>query len=80
MNDWLNLVLLIERKLQSGNCSIQIGKILLKQQFWGDAARVLENGIAKGNLDDLQEASDLLKKCHGMMCESCKPHTALEII
>jgi hypothetical protein len=70
MYDWLNLVVFLEKKLQSGNCSIQIGKILLKQQFWGDAARALENGIAKGNLDDLSEASALLKKCNGMMCET----------
>ena len=70
MYGWLNLVVFIEKKLQSGNCSIQIGKILLKQQFWGDAAKALENGIAKGNLDDLSEASALLKKCHGMMCET----------
>ena len=80
MNNWLNLVVFIEKKMQSGNCSIQIGKILLAQQLWGDAAKALENGIAKGNLHDLHEASALLTTCHGMMCESCKPHTALEII
>ena len=80
MNDWLNLVVFIEKKMQSGNCSIQIGKILLAQQLWGDAARALENGIAKGNLHDLHEATVLLRTCNDMMCESWKPRTALEII
>lgn len=70
MNDWLNFVVFLEKKLQSGNCSIQIGKILMKQQSWGDAARALSNGIAKGNLEDPGEASTLLKKCHDLMSGS----------
>ena len=67
MSDWLNFAVLLEKKLQSGNCSIQIGKILLEQHSWGDAARALNNGIAKGNLEDPNEASALLMTCHGMM-------------
>ena len=70
LNDWLNFVVFLEKKLQSGNCSIQIGKIFLEQQSWSDAARALNNGIAKGNLDDSNEASALLKKCHSMMSDS----------
>jgi hypothetical protein len=70
MNDCLNFAMLLEKKLQSGNCSIQIGKILLEQQSWSDAARALNKGIAKGSLDDSDEASALLKKCQGMMRNS----------
>jgi len=67
MNDWLNLVVFLEKKMQSGNCSIQIGRILLDQQSWSDAARALNNGIMKGNLEDPDEASALLEKCNAMM-------------
>ncbi|MEH6592328.1 MAG: hypothetical protein V7746_18835 [Halioglobus sp.] len=72
MSDWLNFVVFVEKKMQSGNCSIQIGKILLEQQSWSEAARALNNGIAKGNLEDSSEASVLLKKCQGMMSISGK--------
>ena len=70
MENCLNLVALVEKKLKSGNCSIQIGKILLDQQSWGLAAKALNNGIAKGGLDDCDEASTLLLKCNNMMADA----------
>lgn len=72
MNDWLNFAVFLERKLQSGNCSIQIGKILLEQHSWSDAAKALNKGIAKGNLEDSSEASALLRKCQSMMSNSVR--------
>ena len=70
MDNCLNLVVFVEKKLESGNCSIQIAKILLDQQCWGLAAKALNNGIAKGGLDDTEEASTLLLKCNNMMAEA----------
>ena len=72
MNDSLNFLVFLEKKMQSGNCSIQIGKILLARQSWGEAARALNIGIAKGNLEDSGEASTLLRQCRGLMSESGK--------
>ena len=70
MNDGLNFVIFLEKKMHTGNCSIQIGKVLLERQSWGEAARAFNIGIAKGNLEDSNEASTLLSKCHGQMNES----------
>ena len=67
MNNGLNLAVFVEKKLHSGNCSVHIGKILLEQECWGDAARALENGLIKGGLDDSSEASSLLVECYNRM-------------
>lgn len=67
MNDCLSFVVFVERKLKSGNCSIQIGRILLERGCWGEAARAFNNGIEKGNLDDSSEALAMLAKCHRLM-------------
>ena len=70
MNGCLNFVIFLEKKMHTGNCSIQIGKLLLERQSWGEAARAFDIGIAKGNLEDSMEASTLLRKCHGLMHET----------
>ena len=70
MNDCLNFVIFLEKKMHTGNCSIQIGKVLLERQSWGEAARAFNIGIAKGNLEDSTEASTMLRKCHGLMNEN----------
>ena len=70
MNCWLNFAVFLEKKLQAENFSIHIGKILLEQQSWSEAARALNNGITKGKLEDSNEAYVLLKKCHRMMSNS----------
>ena len=64
MVDWLNFLVFIEKKCESGNCSIQIGRFLLEQGCWSEAARALNKGIEKGNLDDSNEAYTLLEKCN----------------
>ena len=72
MNDCLNLAVFLEKKLHSGNCSIEIGKILLERQCWGDAVKALSNGIEKGNLDDSSAAFSLLAKCHTIMGDAAQ--------
>ena len=67
MNDGLNLALVVEKKLRSGNCSVQIAKALLDRHAWGAAARALKTGIAKGDLDDYEEATSLLRQCRSML-------------
>ena len=67
MSDWLNFLVFVERKLESGNCSIQIGRVLLEQGYWGEAARALNKGIEKGNLEDSNEAIALLAQCNRTM-------------
>lgn len=67
MNNGLNLAMFVEKKLHTGNCSIVIGRLLLEQQCWGDAARALENGLRKGGLENSGEASELLLECYKLM-------------
>ena len=73
MDDCLNFVVFVEKKLVSGNCSIQVGRRLLARQSWAEAARALNKGIEKGNLDDTDEACALLAKCHSLM-ENAEEH------
>ncbi len=67
MGNGLNLAVFVEKRLQAGNCSVLIGRILLERQRWGDAARALENGLRKGGLEDSREASSLLAECYRRM-------------
>lgn len=67
MSDWLIFLVFLEKKIESGNCSIQIGRLLLEQGCWGEAAMAFNNGIEKGNLHNSKEALALLAQCHRTM-------------